>query len=137
MRKLSFRYSILLSVLLFSLLILFHSAIIVSVLVFDFAPVDFLWGGRMKTSEELLRFEFISLFVTILCLIVVLIKSGRIYLPRASTVVTVALWFMFLLFLLNTVGNMLSKTTFEKSLTIITAILAVLCVRLAIEKTKK
>lgn len=137
MRKLSFRYSILLSLLLFSLLILFHSAIIVGVLGFDFAPADFLWGGRMKTSEELLRFEFISLFVAILCLVIVLIKSGRIYLPRASTAVTVALWLMFLLFLLNTVGNMLSKTTFEKSFTIITAILAVLCVRLAIEKTKK
>ncbi len=28
---------------------------------FDFAPVEYLWGGKMQTKEQLLVFEIVSL----------------------------------------------------------------------------
>ena len=44
------------------------------------------------------------------------------------------MWVLFLLFLLNTVGNIFAKTTFEQSFAILTAMAALLCLRLAVEK---
>jgi len=58
MKKLiSFRRAIQFSLILFGLLILFHLLIIVGIVLFDYVPIDFLWGGRMETREQLLGLE--------------------------------------------------------------------------------
>lgn len=131
---LSLKLSIQLSIIIFGIIILFHLSIIIGYVFFDFAPVDFLWGGRIETKEKFLAFEIISLIITALCLFIVLVKSGRIYLPWASGIITVALWILFLMFLGNTIGNIFAKTVFEKLFAIVTAILSILCLRLAVEK---
>lgn len=122
------------SLILFGLLNLFHLAIIIGIVFFNYAPVDYLWGGRMETKEQLLSYEIISLVVAFVCLLIVLIKSGRIHLPKLSGVVRIALWVLFVLFALNTVGNLLARTTFEKLFAIVTFLLALFCLRLALEK---
>jgi len=119
---------------LFALIALFHAGIIVGILFFDFVPLDFLWGGRMETKEELLIFEIISLVVAVFCILVVLIKSGKLHAPPLKKVSGAVLWILFGLFLLNTVGNVLAKTNFEKSFAIVTMALAFLCLRLALER---
>lgn len=138
MKKLiSFKKATQLCSFLFGLMSLFHLSIILGIVLFDFAPVNFLWGGRMKTATQLLNFEIISLIIMILCFFIVLAKSGKIFLLRISGMITIALWIIFLMFLFNTIGNILAKTTFEKLFSIVTIILAILCLRLAIEKNKK
>jgi hypothetical protein len=131
----SFEKAVRLSFLLFGLFILFHLSIIIGMVFLDIEPMEFLWGGRMETREQLLGFEIISLVVMTFCFIVVLIKANRIKLPKLTGVVTVVLWILFVLFLVNTVGNILAKTTFEKFFAIATTLLAFLCLRLALERS--
>lgn len=121
----------------FGLVILFHLSIIVGMLLFDFAPVEYLWGGKMETAEELLGFEFISLIVMLVCFFVVMIRSGKIDKPSLLKTSNIIIWILFVLFLLNTAGNLLAKTTFEKMFGIVTVILAFLCLRIALEKIDK
>ena len=130
----NFRLAALLSLIIFGFTLFFHAAIIGGIVFFDYAPVDFLWGGRMETRDELLVFEIISLVVVGLCILVVLIKSGRIVAPGLKRASGIILWLLFVLFLLNTIGNMLAKSSFEKFFSIVTMALAALCLRMAMEK---
>ena len=132
----SFKLATQMSILLFGLLILFHLSIGIGIVIFDFVPVDFLWGGRMETREQLLGFEIVSLLIMALCLFIVLLKSEKIKLPRLMRAARIALWILFLIFILNTIGNILAKTTFERIFAIVTGILTLLCLRLALEKIK-
>jgi len=132
----SFKLATQMSILLFGLLILFHLSIVIGIVIFDFVPVDFLWGGRMETREQLLGFEIVSLLIMALCLFIVLLKSEKIKLPRLMRAARIALWILFLIFILNTIGNILAKTTFERIFAIVTGILTLLCLRLALEKIK-
>lgn len=129
----SFRRAIQFSLILFGLLILFHLLIIVGIVLFDYVPMDFLWGGRMETREQLLGFEIVSLSVMVLCFLIVLIRAERIKIPALMGVARISLWILSILFLVNTLGNILAKTSFEKFFSIITALLVILCLRLALE----
>ncbi|MCU0438830.1 MAG: hypothetical protein MUC49_13100 [Raineya sp.] len=122
------------SLFLFSFFALFHFAVIIGIILFDYVPVDYLWGGRMQTKEELLVFEIISLTIMGICSFVVLVHAGKIKMPRLRGFATIVLWILVVLFVLNTAGNIVAKTTFEKFFTIVTAISAILCLRMAIEK---
>ena len=138
MKKLiSFKLAVQLSQVIFGLLILFHLAVIFGILVLDFVPIDFLWGGRMESKQQLLRFEIFSLILITLCWFIVLVKSEQIRIPSLKGVAKIGIWILVFLFVLNTVGNLLAKTTFEISFAILTALLSVLCLRLALEPTNK
>ncbi len=132
----SFKVATKLSLVIFSLLALFHLAIIIGIVLFDYAPIEFLWGGRMETKSQLLGFEFISFFVTTLSIMAVLIHSNRIQAPKLKNLARICLWVLFVIFVLNTLGNALAETSFEKSFSIVTATLAILCLRQAIESKK-
>lgn len=136
-KLIGFQRAVQLSLVLFGLISLFHLGVIIGILAFDFAPVDFLWGGQMSTKEELLSFEIVSLVVMVVCILVVLIRSQRIKLSALIGLSRVILWILFVLFLLNTVGNALAKTNFERSFTVVTLLLAFLCLRMAIEKPNR
>lgn len=116
------------------LLVVFHLSIILGMVIFDFAPVAYLWGGRMETSAQLLQFEIVSLVVALLFAVLLLIKAGRINFPTLNGVAHVAMWLFFILFLFNTVGNVIAKTNFEKSFALITGLLAFLLWRIISEK---
>ncbi|KYG83115.1 hypothetical protein AWW67_06750 [Roseivirga seohaensis] len=132
----SFKVATNLSLVIFSLLALFHLAIIIGIVLFHYAPIEFLWGGRMETKNQLLGFEFISFFVTTLSIMAVLIHSNRTKAPKLKNTARICLWVLFIIFVLNTLGNALAETSFEKSFSIVTAILAILCLRQAIESRK-
>jgi len=134
---LSFKLATQICLVLFVLLILFHFPIIIGIVIFDFVPVDFLWGGRMETKEQLLVFEIISLLIMALCFFIILIKSEKFKLPGLMRAAEIAVWFLIILFFLNTIGNVFAKTTFERFFAILTGILVILCLRLALEKTSK
>jgi hypothetical protein len=110
-------------------------AVITGVIFFDYAPIKFLWGGKIKTADELLKFESISLIVSVFCTIVILIRSQSLnsILIDFSRVVV---WLLFIFLMFNTIGNLIAESSFEKFFALITAILSLLCLRMALEPTK-
>ena len=130
----SFNQAVQLSVIIFSLLSLFHLTIIIGFMFFDFNPIKLLWGGRMKTVDELLKFEIISLVVSVFCLIVVLVRSQSL-ISIFIDFSRVTLWLLFFLFILNTIGNLIAESIFEKFFALVTLILSILCLRMALEPT--
>lgn len=129
-----FNNAVRITLVLAGVMIVFHLSILMGILIFDFAPVDYLWGGRMETSAQLLTFELISLLISALFFVLILIKSNRINLPALNGVVHIAMWLFFILFLFNTVGNLIAKTTFEKFFALVTGLLALFVLRIVIEK---
>ena len=47
----------------FSVFMVFHIAITISIIFLDIIPVDYLWGGQLKTKDALFIFELISILV--------------------------------------------------------------------------
>lgn len=90
----------------------------------------------MESKEQLLGFEIISLLIMILCMFFTLIKIQYIKLKKLQLFAHIFMWFLFVLFVLNTVGNIIAETNFEKLFGIITAVLAFFTLRLALEKNK-
>ena len=131
---LTFKLATALSITLIGLFASFHGVVIAGIVLGDYVPLEFLWGGRFESRTQLLTFEFVSLLVLLACLAIVLIRSGMFGSRRWVRATTGALWVLCVLFALNTVGNLLAKTTFEKSLAVVTAALAVSCWRMAVEK---
>lgn len=120
---------------LFSIFSLFHFAVIIGILFFDIVPLDFLWGGQMKTKDELLVFEIISFVVQVLCLWVLNVKVKLARLNKTNLIADILIWILCVVFFINTIGNLIAKTWLETLLgTPITAILFVLLFRIGIEK---
>jgi len=114
---------------LFAAMLIFHLLVLLS-----FIPFNIVWGGRLQTHQQMVSFETVSI-VVILCLLLVIqikVKSSRTGLKNAAKVL---LWGFSLLFLLNTIGNLLAKTTLETLVfTPLTMISSALCLRIAVEK---
>ena len=101
--------------------ILFHVCIL-----FGIVPYDITWGGRLKSDEEMYVFESISIAINLLLGSVLLIKGNYIKPIIRLRIVNVILWIFFVLFALNTVGNLFAETTLEKSFSVLTLALSVL-----------
>jgi len=101
--------------------ILFHLAVIVRVI-----PYAIVWGGRLKTDSEMYTFEIISVLVNLFLISVLLIKGGYLKFQVNKNAVNIVLWGFFFVFSLNTIGNILANTTFEKLFSVLTLVLAIL-----------
>jgi hypothetical protein len=101
-------------------------------------PYEIAWGGRIKNQEEMIRFESVSILLNLLMLAIVAIRAGLLPVRLNYSFTKGALWIMFGLFVLNTVGNILSDNQFEQLVfTPVTTILAIFCLRLAISNPTK
>jgi len=115
-------------IVIYSLVFIFHILIVCKVI-----PYRIVWGGRLKTDTEMYRFESVSLAVNALFLTIVLIKANYINLQVDSAVLTVSFWIMAILFLVNSVGNLFSKSKWERIVfTPLTILLTVLSIVLAL-----
>ncbi len=132
----SFQRAVQMIYLLFGLFFIFHLLVITGIVFFDYVPIDFLWGGQMESKQQLLIFEFVSLVVLTLCFFVIWIKQKQQlkYFTKFTGVVNVFLWALLILFVLNTIGNIFAKTTFEKMMAIVTVLFAFFILRIALEK---
>ena len=111
-----------------SLVVLFHLLVVMSVI-----PSSIVWGGRLKDKAELFQFEMVSIGANLLMLLVVLVKARILKVALPPKLLTIALWLMFALFTLNTLGNLVSVNEWEKMIfTPLTLILALFCLRLAL-----
>ena len=115
-----------------ALVFVFHILIISGVI-----PYQYVWGGRLESNEQMLRFESISMIINLFIIFIVSIKGNYIRPYLSSIVVKVFLWIFSILFVLNSIGNLLSLNSLEAIIaTPITFILALMSLRLATEKIK-
>ncbi|UYZ60746.1 hypothetical protein [Hymenobacter latericus] len=111
-----------------SLALVFHGLVLAGLV-----PADIVWGGGKKDPQQLLVLESVSVAINLLMWAVVAERVGWLKLGIHPRVVQGAWWLMVGLFLLNTVGNLLSVNSFEKAFfTPITLLLAVFSLRLAL-----
>jgi hypothetical protein len=115
---------------LFILIVIFHFLVI-----FGIVPFQNVWGGRLKTQEEMLKFEAFSIVLNLIFIAVVLVKAGFWKVKISPKIISLLLWIMTILFALNTIGNLFAVNNLEKYIaTPITFILSILCFILAREK---
>ena len=118
---------------LFALIIAFHLLVF-----FQVIPFQIVWGGRLNSVSEMYSFEAMSIALNLLMLAVVSVRSGVLSLGVNPRVIQVLLWLMTALFILNTVGNLLSINETEKLIfTPITLVLSIFCIRLALVTKQK
>ena len=95
-------------------------------------PYNLVWGGRLQSDKEMIRFELVSIAVNLFFLFIVFIQSNLLKLDFPPLGITIALWVMTALFVLNTFGNALSKNKIEQRLfTPITILLVIFSAVLA------
>lgn len=108
--------------------IVFHFLIIVRII-----PYEIVWAGKLKSVNEMYVFEIVSVLVNVLLIAVLLLKGNYIKQKINNKIINGILWFFVFVFALNTVGNLLAKSFFEKAvftpLTLILAILILIIIR--------
>ena len=111
-------------------------ALLVHVLILlKIVPHDFVWGGRLKSEVHLIIFESISIVMQTLFISIIAVKAGYVFKGKFNRTVKVGLWVLFGLMVLNTLGNLVSRSGLETMvMTPITCLLALLVFRLVIEK---
>jgi hypothetical protein len=129
LRIISFRWAVILALLLFTLLSFVHVAILIALYRNPGYPLNFIWGGRM-TGNLLITLEWTALIISVLSFLIILWRArGKkgLLLARAAVIL------LLVYYALNTVGNLFSETTAEKTISILSVFLAFLCLRIAIE----
>jgi hypothetical protein len=117
------------TILLNAAIIIFHSLVLTG-----YIPFDIVWAGRLKSVNEMVIFESVSIGINAFLILIIATKAGWLkWAP--SWMINGVLWVFVILFVLNTIGNLTAISTLEKVLgTTITALLAILCWRIAIAK---
>lgn len=120
----------------FALLVIMHIGIILGIVFFDFAPYEYIWGGQTESAKELLSFEIISVVSASLFLIIALIASSIIKISKLRFAAQILMWLIAAMFALNTLGNILAKSMFEKFFTVITVLLTIMSIRMGLGDSK-
>lgn len=106
---------------LLTLVVLFHFCIIAKII-----PYEIAWGGRLKNDAQMYIFEIISILINGLLITVLLLKVNYNKHGISEKIINGILWLFVALFALNTIGNILAKTYFEKSFAVLTFVSALL-----------
>jgi len=110
---------------LLSLVIIFHFLILIKIIPFGIA-----WGGRLKSAEEMYVFESISIALNLFLIWILSLKSKNV----KSKLIDFTLWIFFVVFSLNTIGNLVAHTNFEKGFSVLTFMFALLLLRILTKK---
>ncbi len=84
-------------------------------------PYEITWGGRLDNTQQMYVFESISIVV----LLPLIWALNRVRRKPFGIGIRILLWIYFVLFALNTLGNVFAKTNFEKAFTLVTLFQAV------------
>ena len=134
MRKLlSERFAAIGILLILSAIVVFHFLIIAGII-----PFGIVWGGRLQSHAEMIKFETVSVLLNLVMIAIVSIKAGLLKLNLKPFILKVSFWFMTILFTLNTIGNLFSTNSLETLIfTPLTLILAIFSFRLALSKEQQ
>lgn len=94
---------------------LFHLSIMVKIV-----PYEIAWGGRLKNDTEMYVFEAFSMALNLFLILIILIKGKYLKEIIPLKFINVVLWIFLVLFGLNTIGNLVAQTNFEKFFAILT-----------------
>lgn len=89
--------------------IVFHLLIVLQVI-----PYTIVWAGKLNTVEEMYAFEAVSITINLLLLVVLLLKGGYLKNRLSQGLLTGFLWVFIVIFALNTIGNLMAETQFER-----------------------
>jgi len=106
-------------------LILFHLLLLSGIL-----PYQNIWGGRLQNDTQLYLLEGTSLLISLFLMLVLLMKTGNMRRWFSEKTGNRVLWIYFFYFILNTIGNLLSKSRGEQAFAALTLIFAVLLWRI-------
>jgi hypothetical protein len=113
---------------LLTIITLFHTLVLIGII-----PYTIVWAGKLSSIEEMYVFESISITINLFLAAVILQKFFYIEAVVKEPILDIVLWIFVVLFALNTVGNLFSKSTLElilgTSLTLVSAILCWIMVR--------
>jgi hypothetical protein len=101
--------------------IVFHISVLAKII-----PYHFVWGGRLQDDNEMYVFELASIVINLVLEAVLLMKGNFVKPLLSKKTINMTLWVFLVLFVLNTIGNLFAKTTFEKSFAVLTLIFALL-----------
>ncbi|MFZ1679300.1 MAG: hypothetical protein WAT91_18625 [Saprospiraceae bacterium] len=111
------------------LVIVFHLFVLAQLI-----PYTIVWGGRFQNATQMMKFEAISVVMNALMIFVMIIKGRYINLGIPIKLTNSIIWLMVVLFVLNTIGNLLSKASTETIIfTPITFVSALLCFRIVMD----
>ena len=114
-------------IIIFSCVIIFHLLVITSLI-----PSDIVWGGNISDNSQMVVMELVSIAFNLFMLAVVCTYAGIIKMDVNPTLLKICFWVMFLLFLINTFGNLMSKSSLETYIfTPLTIVLTLFCFRIA------
>ena len=98
-------------------------------------PYTMVWGGMIKDAQDMIKFEVVTIIMLALYLSVILLKTHYKKPGLLKNTAGIFTWVIFAYLILNTALNLLSGVTVEKLVfTPVTVILALLVLRLAVEK---
>ena len=116
-----------------SLFVIFHLLILLRVI-----PFEMVWGGRLKNASQMVSFETVSIVINLIMLAGVGVYAGILQVKINPMVIKAGFGIMFVLFLLNTIGNLSSENEWEKMVfTPLTLLLSLFSLRLALGKEQK
>lgn len=108
------------------IVLLFHFLVLANVISYEIV-----WAGKINSVEEMYVFEISSIVVNFVLLFALLIKASYVRVNIPIRVINAVLWFFVFVFALNTIGNLMAKTLFERLVfTPLTLILALLIWRI-------
>ncbi len=94
---------------LLTIVVLFHIFVVINLI-----PYEVVWAGKLKSLKEMYVFETMSITINLFLIIVILYKGNYIKHRLSEKLLNGILWFFIILFVLNTIGNLLAETFFEK-----------------------
>ena len=128
--KLPYKLSLNIMICIFSLILVFHLLVLMQII-----PYTIVWAGKLNSVTEMRNFESVSILLNLLMLLVILVKADYVKWRINQRILNSIMWTFVVLFSLNTIGNLFSKSTFELIVfTPLTFLMAVLCLRIVLEK---
>ena len=127
----SFRGTGIAMIVLLGAFVVFHVLVLARVV-----PHGIVWGGRIDDRGRLMRMEAVSIAMLLASGVLVVwhLQTGGAGGPGLFS--SVGMWVLVALFALNTVGNIVARTPLERfAFTPVTLLLAVMAMRLALERT--
>lgn len=110
--------------------ILFHILVLIQII-----PYTIVWAGKIDSVEKMRAFELLSIAINIFLITTLLLKGNYINTTISVKVLNGIIWLFVILFSLNTIGNLFSKTNFELFVfTPLTFVSALLCWRIVVGK---
>lgn len=110
-----------------SFIVLFHLLVMLKII-----PTDLVWGGNIETNRQFYIMEIISITLNLFFIFIVSVYAGFLKFNLNPVMLRMVIWTMFILFLLNSIGNLMSKNPLEAYLfTPLTILLAFFCFRIA------